>query len=225
MILPGHEDPRNCVDPRNLAKSEWDQKLGNTECVFSLYEKMGWKYDVVYLTLGLPNIYSVSLIPPPLPVYLHTLTVTPQRCTCRPWLNQFQDGFRVPDRVNLYLHSQPVSKRVCGDNWGPTLSELKDALGGGDRVSLGIHWEAWIEQVCRAIWKPTMSQLRDALGGHDRASLDMHLKAEIEWTQRCTWPLWSIEFGDALGDYDRVSFDMHLEGEFERTMGCTWSPW
>ena len=35
-----HKDPRNCADPRNLAKSEWDQKLGNIECVFSLYDKM-----------------------------------------------------------------------------------------------------------------------------------------------------------------------------------------
>jgi hypothetical protein len=41
-----HKDPRNCADPRNfadsrnLAKSECDQKLGNIECVFSLYDKM-----------------------------------------------------------------------------------------------------------------------------------------------------------------------------------------
>jgi len=28
MILPGHEDPRNCVDTWNLRQSEWDQKLG-----------------------------------------------------------------------------------------------------------------------------------------------------------------------------------------------------
>jgi hypothetical protein len=36
MILPGCKDPRNCADPRNLGKSEWDQKLGKIECVFSL---------------------------------------------------------------------------------------------------------------------------------------------------------------------------------------------
>jgi hypothetical protein len=35
-----HKDPHNCADPRNLAQSEWDQKLGNIECVFSLYGKM-----------------------------------------------------------------------------------------------------------------------------------------------------------------------------------------
>jgi len=75
MILPGREDPRNCVDPRNLGKSEWNQKLGKIECVFSLYDKMRWKRDAFYLPRGLPNIYSVSLIPPPLPLYLRTPTV------------------------------------------------------------------------------------------------------------------------------------------------------
>jgi len=33
MILPGREDPRNCVDLQNLGKSECEQKLGNLHCV------------------------------------------------------------------------------------------------------------------------------------------------------------------------------------------------
>jgi len=36
MILTGHKDPRNCVDPRNHRKSEWDQERGKTECVFRI---------------------------------------------------------------------------------------------------------------------------------------------------------------------------------------------
>jgi len=40
MILPGNEDPRNCVD---LRQSAWDQKLGKIECEFSLYDKRRWK--------------------------------------------------------------------------------------------------------------------------------------------------------------------------------------
>jgi len=36
MVLPGREDPRNCIDPRNRRKSEWDQKIGKIECVFRL---------------------------------------------------------------------------------------------------------------------------------------------------------------------------------------------
>ena len=32
MILPGHEDPPKCLDPRNLRKSQSDQKMGKIEC-------------------------------------------------------------------------------------------------------------------------------------------------------------------------------------------------
>jgi len=70
-------DPHNSVDPRNLGKSEWEQKLGKIECVLSLYDNMRWKWDAVYLPRGLPNIYSASLIPPLLSLYLHTPTVVP----------------------------------------------------------------------------------------------------------------------------------------------------
>jgi len=69
MILPGHEDPRN------LGKSEWDQKWGKIEFVFLLYDKMRWKWDAVYQPRGRPNIYSTSFIAPPLPQYLRTPTV------------------------------------------------------------------------------------------------------------------------------------------------------
>jgi len=84
MILPGREDPHNCVD---LGQSEWDQKLGKIECEFSLYDNRGWKWDDVYLLRGLPNIYSPSLCPPPLPLYLRTTAVAPWRCT---WSSVFE---------------------------------------------------------------------------------------------------------------------------------------
>ena len=58
MILPGVEDGHNFVDPPILEQSEWDQKLGKIECVFSLYDKMSGKWDDIYLLQGLPNIYS-----------------------------------------------------------------------------------------------------------------------------------------------------------------------
>jgi hypothetical protein len=34
------KDPHNCVDPRNLAMTERDQKLGKIERAFLLYDKM-----------------------------------------------------------------------------------------------------------------------------------------------------------------------------------------
>jgi hypothetical protein len=75
IILPGREDLHNCVDPRNLGKSKWHQKLGKIECVFSLYDEMRWKWDALYLAWHLPNIYSASLILPPLPLYFRTPTI------------------------------------------------------------------------------------------------------------------------------------------------------
>jgi len=38
MILPGREDSRNCVDPRNRGKSESDQKMGKIESVFRIMQ-------------------------------------------------------------------------------------------------------------------------------------------------------------------------------------------
>jgi len=84
MMRPATEDPNNCVHLRNLGQSEWGQKLGKIECVFSLYDMMGWKWDDVYLLRGLPNIYSPSLCPPPLHMYHSTTTITPWRYTWRP---------------------------------------------------------------------------------------------------------------------------------------------
>jgi len=77
MILPGVEDTRNCVEPQNLGQSECDQKLGNIEYVFSLYDKLRWKWDDIYLLRGLPIVYSPSLCPPPLPLYLCTPAIAP----------------------------------------------------------------------------------------------------------------------------------------------------
>jgi len=97
-ILPCREDPRNYVDPRNLGQSEWDQKLGKIECEFSLYDKRRWKWDDIYLLQGLPNIYSPSLCPPPLPLYLRTTAVAPWRCT---WSSVFE------------MHLEAMLVRTC----------------------------------------------------------------------------------------------------------------
>ena len=35
-ILPGRKDPRNCVNPRNCRKLEWDQKMGKIKCSFRI---------------------------------------------------------------------------------------------------------------------------------------------------------------------------------------------
>jgi len=43
MILPGREDPPNCVDSRNRRKREWDRKMGKMECVVRIDRQSGKK--------------------------------------------------------------------------------------------------------------------------------------------------------------------------------------
>jgi len=133
MILPG------CEDPRNLGQSEWDQKLGKIECKFSLYDKRRWKWDDVYLLRGPPNIYSPSLCPPLLPLYLRTTAVTPWRCT---WSSLFE----------MHLETEIEWTQRCTLRLGS--SEFVDALGGRGRVSSVMHFEAVIERVWSCTWTP-----------------------------------------------------------------------
>ena len=110
-IVPSSEDPRN------LGKSKCDQSLGKIVCVFSLYDKMRWKWDAVYLPRGLPNIYSTSLIPPPLPLYLRTPTVAPKRYTWRLWSIQWGDVLWGCDRASLEMQLQAMNERDWRSTW------------------------------------------------------------------------------------------------------------
>jgi len=165
MILPGVEDPCNCADPRNLRQSEWDQQLGKIECVFSLYDKMRWKWDDVYLLWGLPNLYSPSLCPPPLP-----LPVSP-----------------YTRRRSWKMCLEAIIDRVWRCTSRLRWSELRDPLGGHDRASLEMHLEAVIEGVWRCTWRPRSSELRDALGSHNWACWEIHLEAIIDHEWKSTW--------------------------------------
>jgi len=203
MILPACKDPRNCADPRNLGNSEWDQRFGKIECVFSLYDKMRWKWDAVYLsTPGYPKYilcvaHSTSVTPVSLYTHHHSLTI--------------------------YLEA--VIELVWRCIWRPRSIEMRDTLGGRHQSNWELYLEAVIELVWRCTWRPRSSELRDTLGSRDQSSLEMHWEAEVEWTQRCTLRPWSSEFGDALGGRDRVNGEMHLEAVIDRTENCTWRPW
>ena len=198
MILPSVNDPGNCMDPKDLGQSEWDQKLGNIECVLSLHDKMRWKWDDLYLLRGLPNIHSPSLCPPALPLYLRTPAGVPWRCTWRPGSIVFGDALggqsecgdalRDGDRVNPEMHLEAVIERVWRCTWRPGPSELSDALGGRDRVNSEMHSEAGIERVWRCTWRP-----------------------KIKWTQWCICRPWSSEFGHALGGRDRAKLEEYLK--------------
>ena len=175
MILPGHENPYNCVDPQHLGKSEWDKTLGKIECVFSLYDKMRSKSDDVYLPRGLPNMYSTSLSPPLLPLYLSTPAITHEQCTSRLWSSELRDALGGRDWVNSEMHLEAEIEWTQRCTWRPRLSELRDALRGCDRASFDMHLEAEIE------WTQWCTP------SHDWASLDMHLQATIKRDWRSTW--------------------------------------
>jgi len=59
MILPGREDPRNCVDPPNRRKIECDQKMGKIEFVFRIdrqsdkKQRNGDRRVICYTTRGI----------------------------------------------------------------------------------------------------------------------------------------------------------------------------
>ena len=139
MILPGCDNQRNCAD---LGKNEWDQKLGQREFVFSLYDRMWWKWDDVYIPWGLPSMYSPSLSPPPLHLYLCTPAVAHWRFTGRPWSSELRDAVGGPDRVNSEMHFETEIEwtQRCTGRLG--FSKFGDELAGYDRASLEEYMEA-----------------------------------------------------------------------------------
>jgi len=189
MILPGRKDPRNCAD---LAKSERDQHLGKIESVFSLYDKMRWKWDAAYLsTPGSPE-YILRIAHSTFATHVYPYT----------------------HHSSLTIYLAAVSEQVWRCTWRPRSGEMRDALGGRDSIEFGdalvgrgrvtseMHLEAVIDSVWRFTGRPRLSELRDVLWGPDRASLEMQLEAEIEWTESCTWRTRWSEFGDVLAGYD-----------------------
>jgi len=122
IILPRIEDPRNCVDPRNLVKSMSDQKLGMLDCVFSLYNKMKWRWDDVYLFQG----SAEYILPVTLSTFITQISLNTCHCT-----------------MKMYLEA--VMERVCRCTWRP----WSCGLGGHNCASLEIHLEAVIERIWR----------------------------------------------------------------------------
>jgi len=154
MILPVVENQRNCVDPQNLGQSEWDPKLGKIVCVFSLYDKMKWKWHDVHLLQGLANWSSESLYPPSLPLFSRTTANARKLCTWRLWSRGFGAAFGSHNCANLEAIIVRLSSYTCR-LWS---SEIGDALGGRDQVRLEIHLVLW------------SSNFGDALRHHDCAN-------------------------------------------------------
>jgi hypothetical protein len=185
------KDPCNCIHPPSLGKSEWDEKLGKIECVWSLYDKMRLKWDGVYLPQSLPNIYFAWLIPPPLPLYRHAPTVPSELSTSTRWSNLYGAALAGQYRVNWEIHSETVINQVWRYTGRRRLRVIGGALGGWNRVNSEMHFEATIEWVWTNTSRPRSSESRDAHWGCDQASLEINLQAMIKRDWRSTWR-WSM---------------------------------
>ena len=221
MILPGREDQRNCVDLRNLGKSKWDQKLGNT-----VYFRCMTRWDeneMMSIYSGVSRIYtphclfhlnypSISVHPPSLlndilggldyassEMHLEARIEWTARYTPRLWVSEFVDAIGDGDWVKSEIHLEAPS------------SEFEDAIGDQHWVNSEMHLEAMIEWGWGCTWRTRLSELRDALGGRDWSSLEIHWKAVIERVWTCTWRLRLSELRDALQGYHQSRSEEYLK--------------
>jgi len=146
MIPPGREDPQY------LGKSEWDQRLGKIECVFSLYDKMRWKWNAIYPGVSwiYTSRYSFHLRCPCISVHPPSL------------LNNI---FGSCDRASLKMNLTAEMEWTQRYTWRPWLSEFGHALGGRDRVNSAMHAAAVPEQVWRYTCRLWSSEIGGVLGG------------------------------------------------------------
>jgi len=168
MILPGCENPCNCVDPDEM-KLRWclstpgspEYVLPVAQCTsvtpVSLYTRRRW-----------------------LTMYLEVVVERVEGCTWRPWSSKFGDALWGRDWARLGMHSEAMIEGVWRCNWRPWSCEL----GGCDRANL----EAVIKRVWRCtlrLWswtqrwtaRPWLSDFGDALAAYDRARLEEYLEA------------------------------------------------
>jgi len=127
MILPGRENPRNCVDPNEM-KMRW--------CL-STMGYPGWV---------LPIAQSTSVTPVSLYTRRHSLTMYWEavlkrvwRYTWMPRSSELRDALGGGDRASVEMHWEAVIEWGWRCNMRPRLSGLRDALGGCDWAS-GIGW-------------------------------------------------------------------------------------
>jgi len=195
MILPGHEDPRHCVDPRNKRVRP---KVGKDRlCIFVVWQDE-MKMRSCLSTPGSPDhILRVA----------HSTSVTP----VSPYTHC----------CSLTIYLEDVIDRLWRCTRRPSWSVLTDALGGRDWASLDMHVETEIEWTHRCTWRPWSSEFGHALGGRDRVNSEMHSEAVTERVWRCTCRLWWSEIGGVLGG---ARFGGRHDGSWDciHWLTCNW---
>jgi len=141
MILPGRENPRNCVDPDEM-KMRWCQSTpGSPEYVLPVAQSTSVTHVSPYTRR------------PSLSMYLEAMIERVERCTWRPWSSEFGDALWGRDRARLEMQLEAIIERVWWCTlrpWSwtqrctgrPWLSEFGDAFAGYDRARLEEYLEA-----------------------------------------------------------------------------------
>jgi len=149
MILPGCEARHNCVDPRHLRTSEWNQKLGKIECNFR--SMIRWdEHEMLSIYRGVSGI------------------CTPHRSVNRRFscisvhpLLLINDVLGGHDQARWEMHLEAGIEWTPRYTWRPRLRDPRDALEDRNWVNSERHWEAIIERVWRGTWRLRLS----AIGG------------------------------------------------------------
>jgi len=175
MILPGWENPRNCMDQDEM-KMRWCLSTPRSpDHVLPVAQSSS-------VTPVSPYTHHRSLT-----MYLEAVIQRDKRCPWRPRSSEPRDALGWQHWVSSVIHSEAVIESVWRCTWRLRSIELRNALGSRERVSLEMRWEDVIEWGWRCNLRPRLSELRDALGGRDWARLEMHLLAMIGRDWRSTW--------------------------------------
>jgi len=107
MILPGCENPRNCVDPDEMKMRWCPSTPGSPEYVLPVAQSTSVTPVSPYTSRHASRMY------------LEAVMEWVERCTWRPRLSELRDALGVQDRVNSEIHSGAVIERVWRCTWRP----------------------------------------------------------------------------------------------------------
>jgi len=143
MILPGHENPRNCVDPDEM-KMRW-----------CLSTPRSAEY-----VLPIAQTTSVTPVSPyncgrSLTMIMEAMIERVWRCTWRLGLSELRDTLGGRDRASLEMHWDAMIEWVWRCTLRPWSSKVGDAIGDRDWVNSEMHREAvneWVWRCTCRLW-------------------------------------------------------------------------
>jgi len=199
MILPGREDPHNCVDPW---KERVIPEVGNVRVCILIVWQDEMKMRSCLSTPGSPEYilhvaHCTSVYPLSPYTHHHSFHLRYPCISVHP-TSLLNDILGASGRSSVEMHWEAVIQWVWRYTWRPWSIGFGNALGCRDRVNSEMHLQAVIKRVWRCTGRPRGGERREALGGCDLSSLEMHLEAVTERVWRGTCRLCSSEIGRVL---------------------------